>query len=45
MFKNTLLLSFILIVFVSCEKNQEPINYSNSYGNGTYILSTNGLVY
>ena len=43
MFKNTLLLSFILIVFVSCEKDQEPINYSNSYGNGTYILSTNGL--
>ena len=43
MFKNTLLLSFLLFVFVSCEKDQDPINYSNSYGNGTYILSTNGL--
>ena len=43
MFKNTFLVSLLLFVFVSCEKDPEPISYSNSYGKGTYILSDNGL--
>ncbi len=43
MFKNSLLLSLIFVLFLSCEKENETLNYSNSYGNGTYILSTNGL--
>ncbi|MDC1024401.1 hypothetical protein OAR04_00575 [Flavobacteriales bacterium] len=43
MFKNTFLISLLLFVFISCEKDPEPISYSNSYGNGTYILSDNGL--
>lgn len=36
------LLFFIPLILLSCEK-ETTVNYANDYGNGTYILTDNGL--
>ena len=43
MIKKYLSFFLIIICFFSCEQDPDPVNYESKYGNGTYILTDNGL--
>ena len=43
MIKKYLSFFLIIICFFSCEQDPGPVNYESKYGNGTYILTDNGL--
>ena len=43
MYINRILLVLISFVFLSCEPETPSQTFANNYGNGTYILTTNGL--
>ena len=43
MIKKYLSFFLIIICFFSCEQDSGPVNYESKYGNGTYILTDNGL--
>ena len=43
MIKKYLSLFLTIICFISCEPDPDPVSYESKYGNGTYILTDNGL--